>query len=309
MAQNIKLKRSSVSGKVPTTSNLEAGELAINTADGKVFFERDNNTVQGIFTTNALTTGSLWQSGSDSYFLSNVGIKTTNPSRALEVRGMIVISGSYENLSDPSYAGLLFSNPQSNDTGLIRQQDNSGGLILSSTEYIIIKPNAAATHTGTNVATFSTASIDFTKDLKLTDSNLTVSGALDVSGSSTFDGNVTITGNILASNLGSASQPITGIFVKSGTVTFVSASTTAQLSTDFISPLFESRALGYATGSAGYIAVFEDDRGVSGSVMYQSGTSIGIGTTGASTTLDVTGNLKLSTIAAATTDTGLSTPM
>lgn len=59
MAQNIKLKRSSVSGKVPTTSQLEAGEIAINTADGKLYFERDDASIQTIVTTNAMITGSL----------------------------------------------------------------------------------------------------------------------------------------------------------------------------------------------------------------------------------------------------------
>jgi hypothetical protein len=59
MAQNIKLKRSSIAGKVPTTSQLEAGELAINTVDGKLYFERDDSTIQSIVTTNALITGSL----------------------------------------------------------------------------------------------------------------------------------------------------------------------------------------------------------------------------------------------------------
>ena len=59
MAQNIKLKRSSVPGKVPTTAQLQAGEIAINTADGKLYFERDDTSIQTIVTTNALITGSL----------------------------------------------------------------------------------------------------------------------------------------------------------------------------------------------------------------------------------------------------------
>jgi hypothetical protein len=59
MAQQIKLKRSAVSGKVPTTAQLQTGEIAINTADGKLFFKRDDSTVQTIVTTNALITGSL----------------------------------------------------------------------------------------------------------------------------------------------------------------------------------------------------------------------------------------------------------
>ena len=48
MATRIKHKRSSVAGKQPIISQLESGELAINTADGKVYLLRDDNTVQDI---------------------------------------------------------------------------------------------------------------------------------------------------------------------------------------------------------------------------------------------------------------------
>ena len=44
MAQVVKLKRTSVEGRKPTTSNLELGELAINTHDGKIYFEKNNGT-------------------------------------------------------------------------------------------------------------------------------------------------------------------------------------------------------------------------------------------------------------------------
>ena len=42
MAQTIKLKRSAVSGNTPSTSDLELGEIAINTYDGKVFIKKDD---------------------------------------------------------------------------------------------------------------------------------------------------------------------------------------------------------------------------------------------------------------------------
>ena len=44
MAQTVQLKRSSVPGKVPTTSDLALGEIAINTYDGKIFTKKDNGT-------------------------------------------------------------------------------------------------------------------------------------------------------------------------------------------------------------------------------------------------------------------------
>ena len=61
MAQTVKLKRSSTANKVPTTSNLELGELAMNTVDGKVYFEKNDGsaTIQTILTTDSQTTGSI----------------------------------------------------------------------------------------------------------------------------------------------------------------------------------------------------------------------------------------------------------
>lgn len=40
----IKLKRSSVAGKVPATTDLALGELAVNTVDGKIYFKKNNGT-------------------------------------------------------------------------------------------------------------------------------------------------------------------------------------------------------------------------------------------------------------------------
>jgi len=61
MAQVLKLKRTAVQGKVPTTSSLELGELAVNTYDGKIYFEKDNGTpsVQSVVVTDATITGSI----------------------------------------------------------------------------------------------------------------------------------------------------------------------------------------------------------------------------------------------------------
>ena len=44
MANSIKVKRSATPSAAPTTANLELGELAINTYDGKLFIKKDNGT-------------------------------------------------------------------------------------------------------------------------------------------------------------------------------------------------------------------------------------------------------------------------
>lgn len=48
MTSRVLSKRSAVPGKVPTTAQIDLGELAINTRDGKLFLKRDNG--NGSFT-------------------------------------------------------------------------------------------------------------------------------------------------------------------------------------------------------------------------------------------------------------------
>lgn len=45
MGTVVQFKRSTSTGSKPTTSDLTAGEIAINTADGKLFLEKDGGTV------------------------------------------------------------------------------------------------------------------------------------------------------------------------------------------------------------------------------------------------------------------------
>ena len=44
----IKIKRTAVAGRVPTTAQIDLGELAINTTDGKLFLKRSLNSVESI---------------------------------------------------------------------------------------------------------------------------------------------------------------------------------------------------------------------------------------------------------------------
>jgi hypothetical protein len=55
MANTVVLKRSSVSGKSPTTSDLALGELALNTTDGNLFFKRDASGTESILSVATLT--------------------------------------------------------------------------------------------------------------------------------------------------------------------------------------------------------------------------------------------------------------
>ena len=59
---SILLRRNLTSGNVPTTSSLELGELAVNTADGKIFLKKSSSlgeSIEAAVTTNTTTTGSV----------------------------------------------------------------------------------------------------------------------------------------------------------------------------------------------------------------------------------------------------------
>jgi hypothetical protein len=66
MAQIVKLRRSSVSGQKPTNSNLQLGELALNTTDGKVYMAKSGSlgpSVEELISTNTVNTGSIFLVG------------------------------------------------------------------------------------------------------------------------------------------------------------------------------------------------------------------------------------------------------
>lgn len=56
MANKVLLKKSSVVAKVPTTSDLDYGEVAINYADGKVYYKNSGNTIDHIPSASATST-------------------------------------------------------------------------------------------------------------------------------------------------------------------------------------------------------------------------------------------------------------
>lgn len=72
MSSNIKLKRSAVEGKTPTTSQLELGEIALNTYDGKLYFKKDPGS-ESIVTLQEITENNL---GIDSALFTNSNSNT-----------------------------------------------------------------------------------------------------------------------------------------------------------------------------------------------------------------------------------------
>jgi hypothetical protein len=125
MAQVIKLKRSAVSGSVPLTSQLELGEVAINTYDGKMYIKKNDGADAiieiGGFSSSATTpasptggqlwydtanatlkyyTGAVWENIIGSDYQSNIITSTTVPTTAPDGSTVLAAGDMYYNTSD-----------------------------------------------------------------------------------------------------------------------------------------------------------------------------------------------------------------
>ena len=95
MATPFRLKRSAVASKRPATTDLQLGELALNTYDGYLYTEREG---VGVATVTNLTPWYENYGGGSIYYSNSVGIGTTVPLSKLDVRGSI---GGFDNLGAP----------------------------------------------------------------------------------------------------------------------------------------------------------------------------------------------------------------
>lgn len=106
MSQIVKLRRSSVSGQKPTNTNLQLGELALNTTDGKVYMSKSGSlgpSIEEIISTNTFNTGSVNISGSINLigqetitgsFIVTDGVGVINRGIISENSDLILTSGS-----------------------------------------------------------------------------------------------------------------------------------------------------------------------------------------------------------------------
>ena len=135
MANNtIKLKRSSVQGKVPTISDLSLGEIAINTYDGKVFIKKDDGTPAIVELGQFGYTGSIGFTGSqgDTGFTGSFGITGYTGSRGS-------ISYYSTNIGDTSSTSFTVAHNLNATNILVQVRENSSGYLVDShTLYAIL---------------------------------------------------------------------------------------------------------------------------------------------------------------------------
>lgn len=238
MANSIKIKRSAVAAKVPLTTDIELGELAINTYDGKLYLKKDNGTAS-IVTVNAGGGGSGDVVGPGSStdnaitrFDGVTGLLIQNSTATLDDSGVASVSGA-------TISGLTASSAVATDgsKNLVSVANTGTGDNVLATSPTLITPalgtpsalvgtnisgTASGLSIGGNAATvtdgvYTTGTSTVTNTMlagsianaKLVNSAITINGSVTALGGSVSVGTVTsVTGTSPISSSGGATPNI-----------------------------------------------------------------------------------------------------
>ena len=195
MATPFRLKRSAVANKRPGLTDLQLGELALNTYDGRLFAERDTGGV-GIGTTIALLTPFTENYGGGSIYYNDgsVGIGTTNPTGKFEVFGGRIVGAATSNVipflysdysdlpSASSYHGA-FAHVHSAGKGFFAHAGNwieivskeTNGTVGSGTERYNVGPTDLTTLNVSGISTF-TGDVSFGSTVTFGDNDQIIMG-------------------------------------------------------------------------------------------------------------------------------------
>ena len=238
MAQTIKLKRSATEGKVPTTSQLALGEIAINTYDGRIFFEKNDGsaTIEHIVTTDSITTGSITITGT-----TQTGTLTTTNRIDKQYLDDEVLNTSLN-----TFTGSAIT---------ITGNGTSGSVAVFNDTHEVTNASINSLDSGTTITHGNDGNIIFTVSgsngelLTITDSNS--GNLLEVNDSSGIDVfTVSATGDVSASGAITASG-VTGLTSLSvaGTTQTTTLTTTNRIDKQYLDDEVLNTSLNAATSS------------------------------------------------------------
>ena len=175
----VQLKRSAVASKIPTTSDVALGELALNTYDGRLFFKKDPGTASIV--TVATT--------DDTQTLTNKTLSSSVISGTLTANGSVGTAGQ---VLTSNASGVYWSTVSGGGGGGANLTLSSNGSTVSvnsdsGTDVIILAANSTT-------AGVLTAEAQTIAGVKTFSSNVTISAAI------TANGSVGTSGQVLTSN-------------------------------------------------------------------------------------------------------------
>ena len=240
MANKVLLKKSSVVSKVPLTTDLDYGELALNYADEKLYFKNASNAIKSFNVTPSTLTigtglsGTSYDGSSAVTIAIDSTVATLSGSQTLTNKTIssAIITGTLSVNGDVGAAGQIL---QSTGTGVqwITSSAGSSGTITSITAgtglsggtittsgTINIDTSVVATLTGSQTLTNKTIAAGSNTITGLTNSNL--SGTAGISNANLANSSVTV--GTTAISLGASSTTLAGLTSVSST-SFVGALT------------------------------------------------------------------------------------
>ena len=196
MAQIVKLRRSAVAGKKPTNSQLELGELSINTTDGKVYFAKSGSlgpSIEELVSTNTVNTGSIFLTGnvtasyfSGSFIGDGTGLYNVPASGVTGLQLDQIGSGSVTASISPDHGFRV-----NTDTSITGSLTVSGGFYTGDGQGLYNIPASGITGLQLNQIGdgTATASISQANGLEV-NTNTSISGSLNLSGSLILSGSI-----------------------------------------------------------------------------------------------------------------------
>jgi len=167
MANTLQLKRSSTASDTPTASDLAVGELAVNTADGKLFTKHTDNSIKTITgsgsTADPTFTGDLTLTSTDGGNTENPTIdlhrNSSSPTTSDKI-GELLFSGENTNNDKITYA-RIFTEIRDADVG---EEDAKVffNAISNSTEKTYLNING-----GNSTVNFVNSDVTMSQDLEI----------------------------------------------------------------------------------------------------------------------------------------------
>jgi len=286
MAVNIKLKRSAVPGNIPTTTQLELGELALNTYDGKAFFKQQIGATETIVTL-ATTAGSGSSVVSASYALNASNADSASNANNANTANYASNAGNADTATSASYSSTSTS--------------ASYAVNASSSSYALNATTASYSLTSSYADSFTVAGTLTAQKIvvqTITSSTEYVSGSTifgsDLLNTHQFTGSVSITGSLAVNGvdyISLSSSFDSRILNNSGSISLLSSSfisfsssyNTGSFSGSFTGSLFNLQ------GTPTHIPFFSASQILANSTMFQvdngsgQGYSIAINEDGVST--------------------------
>lgn len=118
MANKVQVKRSAVAGKIPTTTDIDLGELAINTYDGKLFLKKNVGGVETIVDVTASASANPIPTGTKMLFVQTAAPTGWTKDTTHNDKALRVVSGTASSGGTSSFSAVMSSSRASNTVSL-----------------------------------------------------------------------------------------------------------------------------------------------------------------------------------------------